>query len=149
MTTANDSGIVIPRVSIICQTCSKWSQAQARGLDKCLAQDGCGSPIVGDTFHEYEGPITDFLRFCFVCGADAKKGVAVKGHRRRIGVCLEHVPFVVGMAPKEQRRLPVLQRTLISDSGEVPAESIIPKKPEKTLGNMMKQLEDGKFEPDS
>lgn len=143
-------------LSIVCATCTKYQQAAAQGLSKCFAVDGCGSPIVGDTFHEYEGPITDFLRFCFVCGGQATKGVRVKGHRRVIGVCSQHVDYVVTMAPKmsgPQLHLPVQPpegtRVVLASEGEKLAESLLPKeKSEKTLSSMLTKLDEGTFKPD-
>lgn len=145
--TANLQQAVASGLSIVCATCTKYHRAIERGLDKCLAVNGCGSPIVGDTFHEYEGPIQDFLKFCFVCGQDSKKAVAVKGHARRIGVCMLHLDYVVTMAPKEPRRLPVAPRTFIGDGAEKPVELLIPK-PRKTLGNAIAEMEKGTFKPD-
>jgi hypothetical protein len=141
--------------SVVCATCRKYHEAKARGLDQCLAEDGCGSPIVGDTFHEYDGPITDFLRFCFVCGDPAAKGVRVKGRQRIVGACLRHADYVVTMAPKLSspglRRLPVVPpegaRTVISAQGEKLVESLLPK-PQKTLSSAMAQMEAGTFKPD-
>lgn len=135
-------------LSMVCATCSKYHGAKARGLEKCLATDGCGSPIVGDTFHEYEGPITDFTRFCFVCGGKTKYGVDVKGHARRIGACEKHITYVAQMAPKEPRRLPVVDRAILTPQGSATVESLIPK-PQKTLGQLIKSVEDGTFKPDT
>lgn len=149
------SSAVASGLSTVCATCTKYHRAKAQGLDKCLAVDGCGSPIIGDTFHEYDGPITDFLRFCFVCGGPAAKGVRVKGHCRAIGVCGQHVDYVVTMAPKmtsPQLHLPVAppegSRVILSKEGEIKAEDLRPKE-QKTLGSMMAQLDAGTFKPDA
>jgi len=141
-------------VSIVCATCSKYHEGKARRLATCTAVDDCGSPIIGDTFHEYDGPITDFLRFCFVCGRPGTKGVRVKDRRRIIGVCTAHVDYVVIMAPKVAApglHLPVAppegSRIIVSSEGHSVAEKLIPK-PEKTLANAMAAMEAGTFKPD-
>lgn len=106
---------------------------------------------MGDTFHLYEGPITDFLRFCFVCGADAQKGVRVRDHRRLIGVCNKHVEFVTCMAPKEPRRLPLVAsapaNVLLPTGGEMPVEKFLGK-PKKLLSHALAEMEKGTFKPD-
>lgn len=136
-------------LSIICATCTKYHQGRERGLETCTAVDGCGSPIVGDTFHEYEGPIKDFLAFCFVCGQKSDKALDVKGHRRRIGVCLKHLDFVVSMAPKGNRRLPQAPRTFVgADGRERLVDELIPEKPKNTLSTVLAEMEKGTFEPD-
>jgi hypothetical protein len=144
---------VLNGTSIVCATCTKFARAVEKrrvredGSVECLAVDGCGSPIVGDTFHEYEGPITDFLRFCFVCGDPAQKGVAVKGHRRVIGACNKHVHYVVQMAPRTPSRFDTADRVVRSESGDSRVESLIPKET-KTLGRALWEMEKGTFKPD-
>jgi hypothetical protein len=144
---------VLSGLSLICATCTKFARAIEKGSMRedgsvrCLAVDGCGSPIVGDTFHEYEGPITDFLRFCFVCGNPAQKGVAVKGHRRVIGACNEHVHYVVQMAPKTPASFATEDRSVRSESGEARVETMIPKE-KKTLARALWEMEKGTFKPD-
>lgn len=141
-------------VSIVCATCSKFHEGRARMSDRCTATDGCGSPIVGDTFHEYQGPITDFLRFCFVCGRPATKGLRVKGHERIIGVCVHHVDYVVTLVPKLTSpglRLPLApeagSRIVVSPYGETVVEKLLPKE-EKTLATALAQMDAGTFKPD-
>ena len=137
-------------LSVVCSTCKKWKDSVDRGLPKCLALDGCGSPIVGDTFHEYDGPIVDFLRLCFVCGQPSTKGIRVKGHARLIGACEKHVEYVVKMAPKEPRRLPLIPTTILSPSaGESPAEKLLVSVPTKTLAAALLGMEKGTFKADS
>lgn len=125
-------------LSPVCGTCAKWHRAAERGLDRCLSIDNCGSPLVEDTFHEYDGPISNFLSLCFVCGESPNKAVAVVGHARRIGVCNKHVEYLSNLKPQTQRRLPIAPRTLIDDSGEklVPE----PPKPKKTLGTLLNKI---------
>jgi hypothetical protein len=64
--------------------------------DLCTAVDGCGSPLRGDCFHEYAGPLTDFTSLCFVCGKKPKFGVRVSKLLRPIGVCEAHIVWLQG-----------------------------------------------------
>lgn len=61
---------------------------------RCTAQENCGSPIVGDVFHLYEGPLTNFEKYCFVCGSPARYGIKVRELLRKIGVCENHVKIM-------------------------------------------------------
>jgi hypothetical protein len=91
-------------LSAVCVTCDKYWGARERGVpeDRCLSVDGCGSPIAGDDFHEYKGPITDFLRYCFVCGRAAAKGVRAQGRFRICGICEQHLPLLHTLQPKNK-----------------------------------------------
>lgn len=150
MTTVDPSVFeVASGLSIICATCTKYRKAKDLGLAKCLSKEECGSPIVGDTFHEYEGPIKDFLKFCFVCGAPSQKKVIVRGHTREIGICLNHLDYVATMAPKQPRRLPLAPITYYSDGVEKAVDSLLPDKERKSLSKMLLELEKGTFRPDS
>lgn len=115
-------------LSMVCSTCMKYEAGQALGLDRCTAREGCGSPIAGDTFHEYDGPITDFARFCFVCGEKPTKAIRVDGHVRVIGACTAHAEYVGKLTP-------------VKKSLEVT--------PPKTLSSLFAQLSNGTFKPDS
>ena len=152
MTHANDPTAIAlaSGLSVVCATCTKWKMAVDRGLDRCLAVDACGSPIVGDTFHEYEGPIVDFVKQCFACGGRSTKAVRVKGHVRVIGACDKHAALVAELAPKEPRRLPILPTTtIVSPGSEVLAESLAPKAPKhRSLAQALWEMERGTFKPD-
>lgn len=95
-------------LSSVCATCRLYWEARDRGLPepKCLAKDGCGSPLKGDDFHEYAGPITNFERWCFACGRDSKFGVRVQGRERLVGVCEEHVKWLDELRPVDSFELP-------------------------------------------
>jgi hypothetical protein len=142
-------------VAMVCATCVKFHEGKARNLETCTAVEDCGSPIVGDTFHEYEGPITDFLRFCFVCGEPSAQGIRVKNHSRGIGVCRVHVEWVVTMTPRlaaPGARLPIApsegSRIVVSGYGTSLAETLLPTT-KKTLANAMAAMEAGTFKPDN
>jgi hypothetical protein len=140
-------------VAMVCSTCTRFWEGKERGLEQCTAVDGCGSPIIGDTFHEYDGPITDFLRFCFVCGGAATKGIRVRDRRRVIGVCAGHADYVVTMAAKPvplALHRPVLSaegRVILSKDGIALAEHKKTEAP-KTLANALAQIDAGTFKPD-
>jgi hypothetical protein len=82
-------------LSHVCALCSKYWKARDLGVpgDQCLSVDKCGSPLVGDDFHEYEGPLNVFERWCFVCGEKSKYGVKAKNRPRILGVCADHIRF--------------------------------------------------------
>lgn len=104
-------------LSIVCATCEKYWSARDKNVpgDSCFAVDGCGSPIAGDVFHEYRGPMSAFDRFCFVCGNSATHAVRVDTHVRVIGVCSEHVKLVKTLKPQGKRAPNVV---VISRDGE-------------------------------
>lgn len=80
-------------LSMVCSTCSKYWEGREKGLPepRCTAKTRCGSPIAGDDFHEYDGPLREFSRWCFVCAAPSKYGVRAPGRPRTLGVCAKHV----------------------------------------------------------
>lgn len=88
-------------LSTVCATCNRYWEARDRHLPEpqCLAKDGCGSPLKGDDFHEYDGPMTNFERWCFVCGDDSRFGVRVHGRERIVGVCERHVQWLAELRP--------------------------------------------------
>lgn len=88
-------------LSAVCATCDKYWAARERGVpgDRCLSIDNCGSPLAGDDFHEYKGPLTDLRHFCFVCGNKSKYGIVSKGKTNIVGVCESHVDFVKKYRP--------------------------------------------------
>lgn len=90
-------------LSTVCATCDRYWEARDRRLPEpqCLAKDGCGSPLKGDDFHEYAGPMTNFERWCFACGADSRFGVRVHGRERIVGVCEDHVKWLSELRPMQ------------------------------------------------
>jgi hypothetical protein len=120
-------------LSSVCATCTLYWIARDQGVPghKCLAQDGCGSPISGDDFHEYQGPISDLSRWCFVCGSDATRGLRVGGRFRVVGVCENHLRFVHGLRSSDSK----LSVTVEVDDGTcvVPVDRLFRKSPSKLL----------------
>jgi hypothetical protein len=99
-------------LSAVCATCRRYWEGRERGLPepRCTAQSGCGSPLAGGDFHEYDGPITEFDRWCFVCSGDSKYGVRAKGKKRLFGVCEEHVRLLHDLKPVDaQVSAPILK----------------------------------------
>ena len=88
-------------VSIVCATCARYWEGREQGLPepKCTVVKPCGSPFASLTFPEYDGPITDFTLWCFVCGDTATKGVKVREELRVIGVCDDHVKMLGKIEP--------------------------------------------------
>ena len=104
-------------LSIVCATCEKYWGARDAGVPdgRCLSVDNCGSPIAGDVFHEYRGPMTQFDQFCFVCGDRSSHAVRVNGNVRVIGVCNQHVELIKTLKPQDKQAPNVV---LISKDGE-------------------------------
>ena len=88
-------------VSIVCATCKRYWEGREKQLPepKCTAVSPCGSPLASLTFPEYDGPMTDFTQWCFVCGSKASKGVKVREEPRVIGMCDEHVAWLGKVEP--------------------------------------------------
>lgn len=108
-------------LSMVCSLCTKYWDARDLGVPdgKCLAVDGCGSPIAGDVFHEFNGPITNFEKFCFVCGDRATHGIRVDTHVRVIGCCKAHVELVKNLRP-EGKQAPLV--SIRSKDGETDSD---------------------------
>ena len=84
-------------LSAVCSTCTRYWGARDKGIpgDKCLSTTGCGSPLAGDTFTDYDGPMKGSLHlWCFVCGEKSKFGIRVKGKLNIIGACERHITYV-------------------------------------------------------
>ena len=99
-------------MSFLCMTCEKYWSARAVGIPghTCMAAISgtpCGSPIAGLAFPMYSGPITDFLRQCFVCGDSAHKGIRTIGSDKTFGLCLAHGPAWIQSLRPDRKDLPV------------------------------------------
>lgn len=112
-------------LSVVCATCENYWEARDKNVPdgKCLSRNSCGSPIAGDVFHEYRGPMGRFDQFCFVCGNKASHALRVKHYVRVIGACSAHADFVKNMKPESKRAAVV---TVLSKDGE----SLSTEKPE-------------------
>lgn len=86
-------------LSFVCATCRHYWEARKNGVPghQCAATNPCGSPLRKDVFSEYDGPLRDdLMNICFVCGERSKYGLAVKGKKKVVGVCLEHLKMFKG-----------------------------------------------------
>ena len=114
-------------------TCERYWEGRDRGLlePQCVTQRPCTSPLGGMAFPEYVGPISDFTRWCFVCGATATRALAAKGNPRRVGVCDEHATLKDRV---QGARL---------DGNPVPPDilDMLGPKPKKTLGQVIAETE--------
>lgn len=119
-------------LSVYCSSCKKYWAAREQGVpgDQCLSRERCGSPIAGDDFHEYDGPITDYMRFCFVCGAGTPRyGAQVEGKQRIIGVCAKHVRMLEELEPLDTTLPPAGQKLIHTPGmGVVPAKRLLKRK---------------------
>lgn len=116
-------------LSVVCATCENYWAARERNVPdgKCMATNGCGSPIAGDVFHEYRGPMTQFDQFCFRCGNAATHALRVDRYVRVIGVCRDHVEMVKELKPEGKRAASIV---LLSKEGESnTADEATPEKP--------------------
>lgn len=104
-------------VSVVCATCQRYWEGRERGLPgaQCTARRPCGSPLSGNTFGEYRGPIRDFTRWCFVCGATAAFGVRLD--RKTFGMCHEHIEMLKTTRPvNSMNGFPVVEVLAAKDS---------------------------------
>jgi hypothetical protein len=130
-------------VSIVCATCNKYWEGRERGLPdpKCTVVKPCGSPFAKLTFPEYEGPITDFTRWCFVCGAKATLGIKVREEPRVIGMCKQHVGMLeeiepVGLKANGEAVADIIDRMM----GRVSQKQYFGK-PQRTLSQVIAETE--------
>jgi hypothetical protein len=107
------------KLSIFCASCRRYWDARLAGVPghACLIAGACGSPLVGDDFGQYDGPITDRARWCFVCGEAADLVVEAVG-KRACGLCRAHAhvthslqswsPEAVAAQPRPSARMQAL-----------------------------------------
>lgn len=143
MQLARVSAAIQRGVSVVCATCSRYWAGRERGLPdpQCTVEKPCGSPFAGLTFPEYEGPITDFAQFCFVCGSRAAHGVKVREEPRVIGMCSAHVQLLgqlepVGLKLNGRNVADIIDRKM----GRVSQQRFFGK-PKKTLGQAIAETE--------
>lgn len=99
-------------LSIVCATCTRYWEGRERNLpgSLCTSSSPCGSPLAGDDFHAYSGPITDFTRWCFMCGAEASFAIQLPESQRLFGVCERHVQALPEMRPVDMTQPAATQR---------------------------------------
>lgn len=130
-------------VSIVCATCKRYWEARDKGLPEpqCASSKRCAGPFAGMEFPEYDGPITDFSQWCFVCGADADYGLQSRGSGRVFGICSEHVVMVqekpepMGLG---HNGVPIID--VLTTEGRLTQEQFFGV-PRKTLGQVIAEVE--------
>ena len=89
--------------SVVCATCHHYWDAREKGVPGtgCTSRSGCGSPMAGDTFYDYDGPLTreHLAEHCFVCNHPGEYALVVVGRSHRVGVCELHLDLVVSREP--------------------------------------------------
>jgi len=127
-------------LSAVCATCSRYWEGRDKGLPepRCTAKTKCGSPLAGDDFHEYSGPITEFDRQCFVCAGQSRYGITVRGRGRVIGVCLTHAKLLSDLHPVEVVAPEVFLR---SASGAVLSPDQLQPRATRTLSAAIAEVE--------
>lgn len=97
------------KMSWVCAHCVKLWRSLAKGQKKCeaaLQNKGCGGPIVGLAYPEYEGVLTreSMVNYCFVCGAESD-GMAMpkNGSGDGVGFCRKHEDRMFSMKVVETR----------------------------------------------
>ena len=128
-------------LSPICGSCKKFWQARERNIpgDQCMSKDNCGGPMSGDTFHEYDGPITNFTKWCFVCAEPSKFGIQVRGRARVIGACAEHIKLMGELRPVGTEA--ELKYGIKSEEGSTSLKQIVGP-PKKSLFKAIQEVED-------
>jgi hypothetical protein len=127
----------------VCATCANYWDARDRGVPdgRCLAVDGCGSPIAGDDFHEYSGPLnTGMDKICFVCGSPPALGVRARGKTRIVGICQTHLPLLKTLRPLNATRPVIGLPQVINGHGEIDLATF-DKQHKPTLGQAIAEAE--------
>ena len=117
-------------LSTVCATCSRYWEGRERNLpgDRCTARTPCGSPLAGDDFHEYSGPISSFDNWCFICGDEPACAIAKPGSKRRFGVCARHKQMLPNLRPVDVTVAPDAA-PLVNIGGEVRnLQNLLPKR---------------------
>lgn len=107
-------------LSTVCATCPRYWEGRDQGLpgDRCTSRTPCGSPLAGDDFHEYAGPMTAFDQWCFICGDNPACVIAKPGSPRRFGVCEKHKHMLPTLKPTNMQ-LPQEAQALVNIGGGV------------------------------
>ena len=125
-------------LSAVCATCQKYWDARDKGIpgDACTTRLKCGSPMAGDAFTDYDGPLKGALhQWCFVCAKQADFGIRVTGRVTVVGACKAHIRYVESL-----RALggPVSEVEVQAARGSV-AESVMPSK--RSLTDAINEVE--------
>ncbi len=136
----------------VCWACDNFRVAPG-GESGCISQKVCGSPMVGFEFDDYRGELTPewIKNHCFICGAKGSKIIRSKRSRKGFGVCAAHLRLLANGVRAMSRRpgvrliAPATEEVVVKD--ESGSESLLgdnaPRVPEKTLGKLLKAINDG------
>lgn len=125
-------------LSAVCATCQRYWEARDRGIpgDACTTKIKCGSPIAGDVFSDYDGPLKSALHlWCFVCAKRSDFGIQVTGRVGSVGICKDHIHYVEHLRPVGR---PETRVEVQAARGEVPG-SVIPSK--RSLADAINEVE--------
>lgn len=93
----------------------------------------------GGTFHDYDGPITNFTKWCFVCAQPSKFGIQVRGSARVIGACAEHIKLMGELRPTGEET--EVKFGIKSEEGSTSLKQILGP-PKKSLFDEIRKVED-------
>lgn len=129
-------------LSMVCATCENYWVVHDRGADRCQMV-GCGSPLAGDVFHLYRGPLADggFAKYCFVCGGVPKHQLRVGRKSRLIGVCQQHVQMFNQLQPVG-KEAPSLTSEILLAEAQDPVSGLFRPSGKKTLAAAIQEVED-------
>lgn len=136
-------------LSWLCANCDKYKKARAAGIagHDCMAAitaRPCASPLGGMSFPEYEGAVSDFARFCFVCGDKSVRGMRARGGTRVFGVCKKHGPEWSALKKVDTTAAQPLAPE-ITRAGDWFTLDKVPRK--KALGEYMLEFDPQSFDP--
>lgn len=126
--------------STVCATCDRLHPDPQRPEIRVCNERTCGGPFSGRDFPRYKGPITDFSRWCFVCGEPSKYGVQAPETARRFGLCQEHVAMMRDTVPTIGDLRPVAREVMDPRRGLVTLDQLLGR-PQKTLGQAIGEAE--------
>jgi hypothetical protein len=125
-------------LSAVCSSCAKYWEARDHGVpgSGCTTKVKCGSPMAGDTFSDYDGPLKGVLHlWCFVCAHPSELAIRVGGKHHLVGVCKEHLKYL-----KDFKAVggPEIRAEVKTPNGPLLVSSSAPK---KSLGQVIDEVE--------
>ena len=118
-------------VCFTCAMCTLWYKGVKMklrlwdGTERCAAVNGCGGPLSGGSFEEYDGPLKGYLvKFCYVCGSRTPEhALAAKvPNSQKIGCCakcLDKVKELVHMGDEDRNVIKIAEHLAPPDKHEV------------------------------
>lgn len=84
-------------LSTVCATCTSYWEGRDKGLPEpqCAQEQPCASPLRGDSFSFYSGPLPTLEKWCFRCGSESDYSIVLTdATKRRVGVCSSHLDML-------------------------------------------------------